>query len=374
MASDDIPDRVSELADALSGQIPPVPLERVQARRQRRSSRAGTAWVMASAVVLIAGAVAIVAWRRSSSESVGTESPSSSPVSSTPVAESRVPESSVAEVPATLPPTGSVLPDGTPVLFGATLHVDVTDVRPGDEIFATLECPVMFAESAYVGFAGASVMMGGATYTGDLIEVRRDDALSGPDVSTLVGSVVIPYWLPAGPQQLIGFCGEPVAEPEPVTLHVIPPESGRWDAWRPHALPTLDPMPAQSGVSSDGYWYWQPLPGETARAVAVCDADASLDGARFVLWDRIPADMLPPFDRWRAVITMIELPADARRPVDGGIEISVEIQPDQLDIPPTGRLRITALCTATPTPFQPDAEPLEPGGEPPPEQVVIVFP
>ncbi len=196
---------------------------------------------------------------------------------------------------------------------------------------------------------------------GPLYEIPRSgDDLSG--LTTFVGEITIPYWLPPGTQQLFGGCAfdedRPDGNPPPVSLEVVADGEGPWDDWRPLAGPrveSLDGEPFEPGQPEE-----VPIADGTLLTVsATCSPSIEQDGARFVVWARLAAGTPDRSDGFFAV----EFPVLESGYTDSGenVEISAEIVVRAADFPDPVEFEdlpiLSALCESTATAFEADAEP-----------------
>jgi hypothetical protein len=176
-------------------------------------------------------------------------------------------------------------------------------------------------------------------------------------------TVVVPYWMSPGQQTITAYCSSADNNPDPLVLDVHQPDGLPWDVWRPTVRPWIvEPIPefAAPSAQPDGAYFLDVTDGDHVTVAAMCDPATPRSGGRFIVWARLGAPASDErFDAFFA--TEYPVPDDAYIDTDDGVMITAEIEFRLEDYPPLGSYQdpiLTALCTATPTEFEADAEPL----------------
>ena len=262
--------------------------------------------------------------------------------------------STTALAPSTLPPRPEP----------ATLAIEPQIASAGDVVRVTATCDDSPVEVAFANPDGQEL------YDGPLETLQRT-ILDPSQPSDHRGEIVVPYWLPPGERTIVGFCpgpSLPAPEHAAITVEAAGPEP--WDAWRPLELPKLDPPPHDAVPQPAGDEVFV-ADGDELTVSATCRPEVSGDGARFVVWQRLLFDEPHGRDDDYFAVEFAVPPGGIERRDDATI-ISAAITIIAEDFPdPTyfeGPILIAGLCTATATPFEPDAE------RPAEEQPIHLYP
>lgn len=234
------------------------------------------------------------------------------------------------------------------------LTVRPRTVSPGDELHVEIRCYAVGSKTLTANFSDPD--RGTVSRVGPYLEIpsEGDDEMGAREYA---GTVIVPYWLEPGTREFTSGCEFneqlPYVPMEPAAFEVQAPRDVRWDLWRPTKGPWADPLPADAQPEMGGYEV-PVLDGDVLSVFAECDAQIPERGARFVVWD------------WRAtdegfVAQEFIVASENYQRSDSGVVISTNIKVRASDYPDvklgSGLLIVSALCTATPTPFHPDGEP-----------------
>lgn len=237
----------------------------------------------------------------------------------------------------------------------STLTASSSQIRPGDEVTFRVECGSSEPPSVDIIWSLRDGPLD--LYNGDYYEVPVVAGQTGVYEAT----VVVPYWLAPGEQPVTAFCYSADDDPEPLILDVLEPEDGPWDVWRPTVRPWLvEPIPdfAHESDQPDAAFDLQVVDGDRAEVAALCAPGIERGGARFIVWSRLSGVESRRHDPF--FVVEYPVPADGYADTADGVMITTVIEFQTTNFPDVDNVddpSITALCTATGTPFEPDAEP-----------------
>ena len=235
-----------------------------------------------------------------------------------------------------------------------TISIDPATAPIGSTIAITMDCP------GPVGLAQAELRSSDSPEpVGELIQLSRANPDPAVD-SVWEGEITLPYWLPPGTQELVGYCAAELnLDVAPATIEVSHDGAAPWDTWKPIVAPS--PGVAVDGAveEPDGAIEVPVTDGSTLPLVATCSSEIDHGGARFVIWQRLAGGTDERDDGFFFV--QYEVPSDGYRTSEAGVEIATEVTIRAEDFPDLGTLEerpvVTALCEETSPAFEADAEP-----------------
>ena len=248
---------------------------------------------------------------------------------------------------ATAVPVGTDSGDDEAQDDSGMILIEPLSARPGESIRVTAFCDDGDDGRRFVASWASPTDL--RRYLGSRFDIRYTGS-SAAGAAMYEATVVVPYWLEPGRHPIVAECGDPVE------VEILPPIDRSWDDWRPVAGPWLsEPLPA-GAFEEFGTWEAAVVDGDEIHVEALCAHPD--DGARFVVWQRYyQTDPNAPDDAFSAVeyAAKHDVAADGTTTISASFVVDVTLlaAPDLWRSP----LAVSALCRATSTPFEPDAEP-----------------